>query len=152
MYKLFLFVNSFLSPVHVAVQASHAVAEIMLDDSQTVEEWALNDRTIILLDGGDCHRMNTIRQIINHCNNKYAYSYFEESSLEEMMTAQAVVLPPKIWHAADMIRHGEDSSDILEGKLGVYYPTDSKDVTVWEYDQHERELVNLLAESSLYLG
>lgn len=111
--KLYIFVNRYLSGVQAGIQAAHAVAELMLKArrNRMVSEWAMIDKTIVLLNGGDSAQMRETWAHVNEINLDRTAAFIEPG-LGDLMTAIAF-LPD----------HGEQEL-IDNHRKGIYADSD----------------------------
>lgn len=124
--RLYSFVNAnYLKHVQHGLQTAHAIAELYekygfydsLVQSKTLRTWAKNHRTIIILDGGDCEDLSDIHHFFDsHVQDlKLPFAYFHENrrSLNNALTAVAVVVPENIYAVRKKEVLREDGSVIM---------------------------------------
>ena len=96
-YRLYAFAHSWLSGVQKGIQTAHAVANLLrceFKSRKDVKQWADEDQTIILLDGGNCAQLNrTLDQISDETDFSYSFFYEDEESLSSSLTSAVVVVP-----------------------------------------------------------
>jgi hypothetical protein len=96
-YRLYCFVNTFLSPIQKGLQSAHVISELLhiYWDGDPVRQWVVKDKTIIILDGGSSQRLLDIEQIVK--KTPIFYSMFREPMLNDSVTAIGMILPDRIW-------------------------------------------------------
>lgn len=116
-YRLYTFVNYYLSSIQQGIQTAHVLGEIVRvhgADNAAVDEWLCNDKTIIVLNGGNCA---SVERIYSNAivNSNYPGAFFREDdeSLGGIVTACGVILPESVWNA----RRGS----VTDGMGGYYY-------------------------------
>lgn len=92
-----VWVHKHLSAAQKAVQAGHAIAELMLPGHVSVKKWARRGRTLLIFDGGNSKNLNYIHQtfvnLSNQNDNFHVSSFTEdEATLEGMLTSVALVI------------------------------------------------------------
>lgn len=126
--RLYTFCNMYLSSIQQGIQSAHVVAELFnkypgnVVSEETMEsfvelrkkylrlrDWAQYHKTIIVLNGGNNQSLNELYQFFDSENNQYPFTCFyeDEQSLGSMMTCIGVILPAKIYKAAELIRQGK---------------------------------------------
>jgi hypothetical protein len=99
--RLYSFVNYYLSDLQRGLQTAHLVSEIFTkyifcnDDIATVlDKWACEDKTIIILNGGNCEELSYKFNIINKVRG-YPYAMFCEdmNSLYGALTCVGLIFP-----------------------------------------------------------
>jgi len=152
-----------LSSMAKGIQTLHSTVEIFNkytpnvsnDDAVDTEtydmlyDWSLNHKTCVHLNGGTTPDMRELSQFLNNKANPYPWSSFnEDDSLGFLMTAISIVLPEKIYSAADQFRKIKRSFFSEEGhlcyydvNLGVEFINVETNV---KYSNFEQELVRVL--------
>lgn len=104
--RLYTFTLTQLKTIQQGIQAAHAVVELMIkQDDEWVFSWAHQYKTMICLDGGDCVDMAALREFLASSDNPYPYAHFyEDGSLCGLHTSTAIVLPERIFNAAECLR------------------------------------------------
>lgn len=95
--KLYIFVFSFMSTIQKGIQAAHVVTELLTKyDSDEVWDWAEEDKTIVLLEGGNYSDIRLIREFAD--KSEFASAEFVEdyATFNGMTTAVAVLAPADI--------------------------------------------------------
>jgi hypothetical protein len=126
--RAYFFGNMYLSSIQQGIQAAHVIAELFMKyenclKETIVKDWAVNHKTIILLNGGyasniqdlinfftieDFYYGNPIR--VENPDNPYPWAYFceEEASLNHSLTSVGIILPSCIYNtAADLRENGK---------------------------------------------
>jgi hypothetical protein len=113
--RAYFFVNSWLSGIQKGLQAAHCVAEMAMNlsenDWKQLEEhayidWALNHKTIIILEGGSHSDLENIERVFNDQTNPYIWASFseDEESLNNSMTCVGIIISEKLYEAAQKVR------------------------------------------------
>lgn len=91
MNRMYILVRRDLEPAHQAVQACHAVAELMAhhSENQTLRSWALNDRTMVLLGVQDEYELS--RWEAELAVKNIGFKTFIEPDRNDEKTAMAVI-------------------------------------------------------------
>lgn len=114
-YRAYCFTNAlYMSPIQLGIQSAHAISEMFSKytraDSKVLYKWAAEDKTIIVLNGGNCADLNEILYEVRAiCNQKAAGGHFlnlpfacfheDEASLGGVITAVTIILPKEIYQA-----------------------------------------------------
>ena len=110
-YRMYGLVPYNLSPIQQGIQFGHAVVEYMLSfaDLPSTKEWAENDKTFIILNGGTTNKM-PIHQLLNKYKgtlNNYKVELeelginlatFNEPDLGNQLTAVVFLVDEKVWN------------------------------------------------------
>lgn len=96
--RLYSFVNYYLSDLQRGLQTAHVVAEIFLKykcEKSTVIDWAFFNKTIIILNGGNCKSLRNIYQLLYKNSSGYPFDYFEEDqeSLNGAISCVGLIFP-----------------------------------------------------------
>lgn len=106
--RLYTFVNHYLSPIQHGIQTAHVVSELFnrymnrtfygTPLCDTLMEWSLNHKTIIVLNGGFSSNLQNIYQVLSE-NHPYPVATFNEGQdeLNGALTAVGIVLPEKVY-------------------------------------------------------
>lgn len=132
-----------LSSIQQGIQAGHAAVELMLKYPRvptdiyyglnSVYEWAHYWKTMVLLNGGDLSELRDLILFFSSVSNPYRWVPFYESedSLDGIPTSIAIVLPERIFKAAEFLRKCQELPSADE-------------YSVWELD-----LISRLAAAGL---
>jgi hypothetical protein len=118
MSKVYVFTHAWLSPLQKGIQAAHAVAELVAIGTPDTKDWVKYDKTLILLDGGNsdtmkvtnfeaaAERVGYYEKEPDRWTRKPPFNnacfYEDDSSMEGMLTAVAVLMPDKyVAHIAE---------------------------------------------------
>lgn len=132
--RCYHFGNYYLSSIQQGIQASHCQMELFVKYPQidltkffgmsnaehivrsanlanTLFVWAKHHKTMVCLNGGNNKDLHEIKVLFEQDNNAYPWSYFceDEDSLGSVLTNVAIVLPEKIYDAAEKIRNNQAS-------------------------------------------
>jgi len=105
--KLYVFVHSHLSTMQKGIQAAHAVAEILLKDKKA-RKWAKEHKTLIIVEGGNTQRMDSLLSHLQGSGISYAPFYEDNDTLDGLHTATAVLVDGAVtgnteWHMVQAI-------------------------------------------------
>jgi hypothetical protein len=105
-YRFYVLVHSHLSTMQKGVQAAHCVAtlvertisgaqKISHEAYQSVMQWAREDRTLIILDGGNSDDLYSFADFLvaTKCKFPRAIFYEDQKTMCGMMTAVGIVVP-----------------------------------------------------------
>lgn len=98
-YRMYVLVERHLSPISKGIQAAHAIVEygMMIGMDEEYNDWALRDKTIIMLDGGTPKDLNKVKTEMDNRGIKCAQ--FQEEDLGYITTAVAFLVEDKIYDA-----------------------------------------------------
>lgn len=116
--RLYTFTLYQLSPIQQGIQAGHAAVELAMKsykkqmtlrsgtDFKTYYDWAVNWKTMVLLNGGDLNELRELSDFFTTGANMFPWATFYESedSLGGCMTSIAVILPARIFLTAEAAR------------------------------------------------
>lgn len=106
MYRLYSFINCYLSSIQQGIQTAHLVSEIMSNpyniipyNKDFVNDWATKDRTIIVCNGGNCKSIQDTIGLFKEKDNLFPWTAFceDEESLEGTLTGVCIILPEEIY-------------------------------------------------------
>lgn len=123
-WRCYHFGNFYLSSIQQGIQSAHAQMELfnkycphIYNDNQVEDQpaidmlftWSNKHKTMICLSGGDLNYMTEIKNTICVEDNIYPHTTFNESeeALGGILTNIAIVLPLRIFGAAEQIRSGK---------------------------------------------
>lgn len=96
-YRMYHLVMGNISQIQCGIQSYHAGMEYARKywDDKEFQQWINNDKTVILLNGGTS---GTINKYLNEISiNKIKYAFFEESDLNNALSAIAFLVPEQVW-------------------------------------------------------
>lgn len=106
-YRAYFFGNHYISQIQHGIQAAHATAELFLKyngdspETRALYDWAINDKTMILLNGGfQSNLINVYAVLITLCEKlKLPYAKFHEEvdALNGALTNVCVIVPEEIY-------------------------------------------------------
>lgn len=116
-YRLYSFTNMYLSSIQKGIQTAHVVSEMSaiwcenppsLDAKEVFDVWADQDKTVIVLNGGNQANLENIFQ----CAEKFATEYElpvvrfyeDQESLGGALTAVGIILSKEIYNLASEMR------------------------------------------------
>lgn len=134
-YRAYFFQNMYLSGIHAGIQSQHTTAEMFVkyrwldsgyigeltsrDESRTevLYDWAEEDKTTIVLNGGMSGQLQEIVELLEHKDNPYPWAFFKESeyALNGALTNVGIILPERVYNAPqpfedDYIKYCEDNN------------------------------------------
>lgn len=106
-FRLFTFVNFYLSQIQQGIQTAHVVSDMSLEDNKAkkpiFDEWARNDKTIIVLNGGNTEMMEADYAVVKRLSENLvlpvARFHEDEASLGGVFTAFGIIVPKEIYEA-----------------------------------------------------
>ena len=106
-YRMYHLVMYNISPIQQGIQAYHSAIEYALRYSNTAEfqQWARNDKTVIILNGGTSHNfeyeISKLGTMEKHClvlvEHGIKFAVFHEPDLSFSTAAIAFLVPAKVW-------------------------------------------------------
>lgn len=108
-YRLYSFVNTYLTGIHAGIQTAHVIAEMSQKYQnqpydkfhERMADWQEHDKTIVVLNGGTNDHLLTVLEQVMAVSRQYSlpYASFYESkeALGGIMTAVGVVLPSYLY-------------------------------------------------------
>lgn len=143
-----------MSSIQQGIQASHAQMEMFIKYQcseglleEQLQEWATHHKTMICLNGGMNSDLFDIKTLMEHKDNTFPWSFFEESeaAMGGMLTNIAIVLPERIYETASKIRSREYILVNNSVYKGEPYPV----FFIEKMTNFEIELINLLNSCGL---
>lgn len=117
--RLYSFVNYYLSDLQRGLQTAHLVSELFINydrvcspmENNCLHYWAHNNKTIIILNGGNCKSLFEINSIIHSKGYPYPHERFYEDkdSLNGALTCVGLVFPEFTKQDVD------DYADVADG-------------------------------------
>lgn len=165
--RLYTFINYYLSSIQQGIQSAHIVHELFnkyeVDSSETplmLRDWSRNHKTIITLNGGNNESLSEFYRFLEvastYNGNRYPFVKFHEDtqSLNETMTGFGVVLPAKVYDAAEAARSRKAYfGQNTQGDWRLYKPTTITGQGILfddvEYSLFEVELIKRMNECPL---
>lgn len=159
-YRLYSFVNFYLSSIQQGVQTAHLVAEMFTQAPKgtTLVNWAKNDKTIIILNGGAAADIKEkflflTREAASASWAAPVGSFSEdEKSLSGTMTCCGIVVPERIWSAVDYktgVREGLMSEEATWAKDGYYVKDTNGFVMPYAAGTSDHNIITLLKSCGL---
>lgn len=114
--RLYTFCNYYLSSLQQGLQTAHVVHELFNkypdndclrgDTGSQLRDWSLDHKTIVILNGGNCLTLTELDLFLRNTDNKFPFESFCEDgqSLNFALTCVGIVLPARIYEAAEKIR------------------------------------------------
>lgn len=106
-YRLYSFVNYYLSSIQQGIQTGHAAVDLVrkytacdLDnqDAQMVCEWADHNKTFVVLNGGNCENLLEVIRNVDDSDLPWTYFREDEVSLGGLITCVAVIVPEYLYN------------------------------------------------------
>ena len=149
--RAYFFGNMYLSSIQQGIQAAHVTHEFFTKYKGDVDpvasilwEWALNHKTMILLNGGYAEALEDLHAFFESPSNPYPYTWFheEKASLNGALTSVGIVLPEKIYDTARLLRGRDgDELDAVIRAAGRYNTepdeegkSEERELSRWELD------------------
>lgn len=121
--RCYHFGNYYMSSIQQGIQAAHCQMELFVkyenaivpgyvtNQKRDLYDWGKNHKTMICLNAGANKDLHEIKELLEQEDNEYPWSYFceDEDSLGGILTNVAIVLPEKIYDAAEKIRNKQAS-------------------------------------------
>lgn len=115
--RAYFFNNMYLQGIHAGIQTQHCTTEIFnkyykytlsqyqSEQSLTLNNWATNHKTTIVLNGGYASNLRYLIEIFNDTDNPYPFGYFCESeeALEDCITSVGIILPKKVFEGSKYV-------------------------------------------------
>lgn len=106
--RFYAFGNMYLSSIQQGIQAAHVVGNMSAKygNGSDFKEWAVNHKTIVLLNGGMSCNLISIVDHFSDEENPYNWAYFTESmdALDGAITSVGIILPEDVYTTAAAIR------------------------------------------------
>lgn len=147
MSRLYAFQNFYLASIHAGIQTAHSIAELSIKTKNTDHEnqymdWALNHKTIIILNGGmQCDLYNTLA-ILEPIKDIIPFACFHEEldALNGALTNVCCILPERYYECAKQVRQlSKDVGVDVFPNSDLFY-----DATGWKYTMEELAFINHL--------
>lgn len=146
--RAYFFGNFYLSSIQQGIQAGHVIGEMSIQAEYRLEtqyrDWAINHKTVILLNGGMAANLRAIEQTFKHPDNPYCWATFceEEAALENSITSVGIIVPEKVYQGATDWRNGLiDPQELTEV---VAIPGARGLMTQMVFDRFDVELMALM--------
>lgn len=154
-YRLYTFVNFYLSSIQQGIQSAHVVHTLFVkyptpESNPILWDWATYDKTMIVLNGGTFENMlgdsEMIQMLdIEHNGSKLPHAIFvEDEGLNYLMTSYGVVVPARFYDATF-------KEDPIYGRYYVYGEGDATQpwTHMYKEDSPEFKFVKLLKSFGL---
>ncbi len=121
-FRLYTFVNFYLSSIQQGIQSAHVTHSLFVkypteSDSSILWDWAKNDKTMIVLNGGASSDIRTAFEALQHLKVEHdgeqlpIECFYEDDSLNGMMTSFGVVVP-RCFYDAKLVKNDKDGEDV----------------------------------------
>lgn len=106
-YRLYSFVNYYLSSIQQGIQTGHAAVELVRKytmgcpnnkDARMVGEWADEHKTFVVLNGGNCENLLEVIRNVDDSDLPWTYFREDEVSLGGLITAVGVIVPENLYN------------------------------------------------------
>ena len=135
--RLYTFVNFYLSSIQQGIQSAHVAHSLFVKypshhENSILWDWAINAKTMIVLNGGALEDITRGFQLVNEANLNHKGTalpfecFFEDSpSLGGIMTSFGIVLPPQIYDAKKWSVINGGMTGMNGGMAGINENSDS---------------------------
>ena len=161
-YRLYSFVNFYLSSIQQGVQTAHLVSELFAETTdkkklKVLKDWAKNDKTIIILNGGANADILETFDKLTLINDTLSWSApigrFKEDkdSLGGLTTCCGIVVPESVWGAVDYRTAIREEYFLTEDSYpidGFFFQTRSS-VTTYNVGTAEHDLITVIKSCGL---
>ena len=109
-----------LSSVQKAIQAAHAIVEyeLLYGNTKEYQDWAKNNKTIIVLDGGNSKDLNIAVDVLNY--EKIPFATFEEPDMLNFKTSICFLADERVF---DYETYGRNYNDFaMKVSMNGYTP------------------------------
>lgn len=108
-YRAYFFTNMYLSSIQNGIQSAHTLHEMFIkygipsDKKLAMLDWAMDDKIIIVLNGGYSSNLEEIDQVfkdaeaLGECGHPFASFRESDDALGGALTCVGIVLPEYIW-------------------------------------------------------
>lgn len=134
--RAYFFGNMYLSSIQQGIQALHVVSEMFSFENdpfkrKLLTDWGKEHKTVVLLNGGYARELYDIKNLLNTINNPFPWAVFheEEAALDGAITSVGIILPPKIYIGAKMIREKEIELSEIEDSGRITFDLDGELIT-----------------------
>ena len=144
MYRLYSFINCYLSSIQQGIQTAHLVSEFInkLNNGfypenlkEMIKQWALDDKTIIVCDGGNNKSLYDIICMFTIYNYPVVTFNEDTESLNNTLTGVSIILPKEIWNVE------------YDKVWGTYISLD--DGRIYTKDSKEYDLIKIVKSAKL---
>lgn len=114
--RLYTFTLTQLRQPHQGIQMTHILGDMIakyvgstsepVDKFNMLIDWATNHKTLIAYDGGFAANLQATRTALLACPYPWAEFFEDEETFYGIMTSVGVILPAKVYEAADFVRNG----------------------------------------------
>ena len=114
-YRFYSFTNMYVSSIQKGIQTAHAVSDMSVsllttDQKAAYDTWALNDKTVIVLNGGNQAMLEVIHSLAIPFGKKHGLPvvkfHEDEQSLNGALTAVGIILSEVAYETAKSLRDG----------------------------------------------
>lgn len=106
-----------LSAMDKGIQTAHAIVEYgnMFRNDDDYQQWALTDKTLILLNGGTEPDLNTfVDELVEH---KVKFATFTEPDLNGLITSIVFLADERVWDFKSYPKFEDWSNDLLDWRI-----------------------------------
>lgn len=133
------FSNYYLSQIQIGIQNAHCAVDLIYKYqahpsnlyhkqlANTIQDWANNHKTMILLNGGNHSALDDLYGFFDDPRNPYPFHCFQEDkqSLNNATTCVGIILPEKIYEGAGFLRGRGNTVVKIGDDFGIYVQGDS---------------------------
>lgn len=159
--RAYFFGNMYLSSIQQGIQSAHVVHELFTKYDEpggpnyySLREWAINHKTMILLNAGYSQELYDLIEFLDDLKNPYAWASFHEGddALDGALTCVGLVLDEKIYGASRMLRgpDGREFAETVENEgYGIIVCDDGVSTREYDYSKFEYQLAQRLNKYGL---
>jgi hypothetical protein len=146
---MYFLVLRHLSGINKSVQTSHTIAEYAFKyhDNQDFRDYIINDKTIIMLDGGTHQEMVEAQRILTENNINHAY--FTEPDVNDAMTAICFLVDERIWDRTNYHTFTSFTKEKIENN-SFFYEESEQTLSESEINQLWEEYIGGTQNSTIY--
>lgn len=157
--RMYCIVNQYIAGIHAGIQSAHAIHEMFLrypqrfcQASNQLWDWASEDKTIIVLNGGYQSKLYELYGFASTCEDIPISSFKEEQdSLNGALTAIAMVLPEYIYDPqyCQYMIVSADSPSLNGPVVADTWKNPETGVVEHHYSEEEKLLIGMLKKLRL---
>jgi hypothetical protein len=118
-YRLYSFVNMYLSGIQKGIQTAHMLQEMNLKWAHNAKllNWAYTEKTIIVLEGGKSAMLEYLKKTFTQSEFPHASFSEDEESLNNALTCVGILLPHDGTDICGDVIPGQIACMVRQGKL-----------------------------------
>jgi hypothetical protein len=89
----------YISSIQKGIQTAHVVGDLayLYLDNNVFKNWCKHDKTIIVLNGGNCSKLHEFGELIYDLKYPHAEFHEDGDSLNNAITAVGIILPESVY-------------------------------------------------------